>query len=375
MSKFIYFDHASTTKPHEDVVKQYTTLLTNHFANSESLYSIGVNVKELLIKSKKYISSTFNVQENEVIFTSGASESNNLAIKGLLNLWPNRKHIITSKVEHSSVLDVYKYLEEYQGYDVTYLNVNASGQVRIEELRNALRDDTLLVSIMWVNNEVGAINNIDEIKKILKQYHRTYLHVDAVQALGKINIDVKDIDLMSISAHKIMGLKGSGILIKKNHVNLHPQIIAGQQEYGLRGGTTNALAHIMFAKTLRIALEDMNKYHEFKKELISYLVEKLNNIKEVEFNSKDYTCGIINFSTNIKSEVMLNALNAKNICVSALSTCHSNKISSHVLEAMNLSHDRITSSIRVSINYTNNKEEIDYFIETIKEIINKYGKY
>ena len=374
MIKNVYFDHASTTRLNSEVLDTYKELLATHYANSESLYDSGVKVKDLLTRSRKSIAQRLCVKENEIIFTSGASEANNLAIKGLLMSNPNKKHIITSRYEHSSVLEAIKQMQRLYDYQVTYLDILNDGKVDIEQLKNSIKDDTILVSIMWVNNEIGSINDINTIKNIIKGYPKTYLHVDAVQALGKIAVDLKDIDLCSFSAHKVNGLKGSGILYKKSNIQLEPLIIAGQQEYGIRGGTSNALTNVVLAKTIRLALDNQEKYHKEQIELIDYLVTSLESIKEVIFNSPFNEIGIINISTNIKSEIMLNALNSKGICVSAISTCHSKKTTSHVLEAIGLDNDRIRNSLRISINYTNSKEEIDYFIDSLKEVINYYGR-
>ncbi len=370
----IYFDNASTTKVNNDVLSSYKELLATYFENSDSLYDNGTKIRDMMEKSRKSIADFFKINSESVIFTSGASEANNLAIKGLCFNNPEKKHIITTSIEHSSVLNAMYQLKEYFGYDLTVLPVNSEGKVSIRNLEKALRDDTILVSIMYVNNEVGSINDIESISKLIKYKSHAYLHVDMVQALGKIDIKTDNIDLISFSAHKIEGLKGSGILIKKPHVKLLPLINGGQQEFGLRGGTSNALVNILFYKTLRLYYENRND--DYIKMLHDYLLDKLSVIDEVSINSpQDGISNIINFSVKgIMSEVLLNALNIKGIMVSAQSTCASKSGNpSKVLTAMGFSNERSNSCIRVSFSRFNTKDEIDYFIDSLKEIIKTYG--
>ena len=370
----VYLDHASTTKINTEVLDSYKDLLDIHYVNSESKYQEGVIIKDLLNKSRESIAALLNVKASNIIYTSGASESNNFAIKGLCSYYPNRKHIITSKIEHSSVLEPIKQLERLYNYKVTYLDVDKNGHIDIKQLNKEINDDTILVSIMWVNNEIGSINDIESIKNICKKYPKTFLHVDAAQALGKIKIDLTDIDLVSLSAHKINGLKGSGLLIKKDHVNLEPLIIAGIQENGLRGGTSNSLVNIVFAKTIRLALENMEKHKKHLLNIKKHLIDKLSNIEGVSFNSLNET-HIINISTPVKSEILLNSLDLKGIMISALSTCHSNKTTSYILEALGIENDLIIRSVRISIGHENTIEEIDYFINCLEEVIEKHGRF
>lgn len=370
----IYFDNASTTKVNEEVLNSYKKLLDEHFANSESLYDSGTIIRDMIEKSRKSIASFFGVSSDCVIFTSGASESNNLAIKGVCFNNLKKKHIITSSIEHSSVFNTIMQLKETFEYDVTVLDVDNNGAISLDDLKNSLKDDTVLVSIMAVNNEVGSINPINEIADIVKKYSRAFLHVDMVQALGKVDINLKNIDLASFSAHKIEGLKGSGILIKKQHVKLKPLICAGQQEFGLRGGTSNALVNILFYKTLRLYFQNKNDLHI--ENLNKLLINELKKIPEIKINSPSNSVkNIVNFSCDgIFSEIMLNALNKNGIMVSAQSTCSSKSGNpSHVLKAMGFDDLRSNSCIRVSFSRFNTEDEIYYFISTLKEIIKKYG--
>ena len=256
----VYLDYAATTPYNKDVLKTYTQLLEKYFYNADSIYSQGIEVNRLLEKSRGLLAKMLDVDEEEMIFTSCGSEANNMAIKGIAFQYQNRgKHIITTSIEHSSVYETCKELEEVFGFEVTYLPVDHTGHIQIDDLKKSLRNDSILVSVMCINNEVGSIQPIEEIKNVLKDHPLVKFHVDMVQALGKIKIDLKGIDCASFSAHKINGLKGSGLLFKRKSTTLVPLINGGQQEFGLRGGTSNACTYIVLAKTLRLALENFDQ--------------------------------------------------------------------------------------------------------------------
>lgn len=246
----IYLDYVSTTPLRKEVLETYQTLLQRYFANADSMHSLGYEVNSLMEKSRSLIAEYLHVKDNELFFTSGASESNNTAIKGCAFAYQNRgKHIITSSIEHSSVFNTCKELEEVFGFEVDYISVSKNGELNLKELEDKIRDDTILVSIMYVNNEVGMINPIDKISEIIRKKNpKTKFHVDMVQALGKIPVHLTNVDLASFSAHKIYGLKGSGLLYKKSSTQIIPLINGGQQESGLRGGTSNATVNIVLAK-------------------------------------------------------------------------------------------------------------------------------
>ncbi|MBR2578360.1 MAG: cysteine desulfurase, partial [Erysipelotrichaceae bacterium] len=371
MNKKVYFDNVATTRTDDDVLKTYKELLDKYYCNSDALYDDAVIINNMMEKSRENIAKLLCVEKEEVIFTGGASEANSLAVKGLCLKHQDRKHIISTVYEHSSVYNALKQLEEDFGYEVTYLVPNKEGKIEAEDVRKNLRPDTILVSVMLVNNEIGAVNDIDEIKKIVKKHAGTYFHSDITQGLGKIYIDLKDIDLASFSAHKIHGLKGSGALIRKKHVELLPLINGGQQEYGIRGGTENSLVNIVLAKTLRIALERQKTSHQHIRELNACFKEKIRDVEGVKINLENSIDNLINISTPIKSEVLLNALNAKGIMVSSKSTCGSRKNEpNRALKALGIDEDY---AIRVSFDYENTREEIDYFISCLKEDIGKYA--
>ena len=371
----IYLDNASSTKVDPEVLKTYETLLENYYVNSESLYDEGSEIQTMLNKARTQIAGLLHVDKEEIIFTSGASEANSAAIKGVAFAKQDKKHIITTAIEHSSVMNTCKQLEEVFGFDVTYLDVDENANISLEDVKKALRKDTCLVSIMHVNNEVGSILPITEIAEYIKKNSEAYMHVDLTQGIGKVDIDLTNIDLASFSSHKIHGLKGSGILMKKRHVPFVELISGGNQEFGLRGGTNNALVNIVAAKTLRLALENKEAFLTHTKDLQKYALDKLKDIDGICINNPENNIPcIINFSyENIPSEVMQNALNKKGFMVSARSTCENQNDVSYVLKAMGLSDKRATSCIRISFSLDNTKEEIDLFIETLKEIIKNYG--
>jgi len=372
----IYLDYISTSPVDEEIMNTYQSLLAKYFANSDSLHDLGKEVRDLLMKSRLHISKLLDIQVEEVIFTSGASEANNMAIKGIAFQKGNRdKHFITTAIEHTSVKNTFQQLEEL-GYDVSYLSVDEKGVISMEELKQLIRKETVLVSIMQVNNEVGSVQPIAEIKEYVKKHTNAYLHVDMVQALGKLPVICKDIDLISFSAHKIFGLKGSGVLIKKAHVKLLPLISGGQQEFGYRGGTSNALVNIMFAKTLRKAITDQAANYEYVDTLRNYLHTELMGINSVVVNSTvEGSPFIVNFSClSLGSEIMLNALNGKGFAVSARSTCSSLKNEdAYVLQAMNKSKEVMNGTIRIGLSKDTTIEELQAFISSLKEILTVYG--
>lgn len=376
MPKQVFLDYASCTPIHKELLSTYMTLLEKYYINSEAVYTSGVEVHELVEKSRKMCANLLKVNAQDILFTSGASESNSYAIKGYcLKNKHKGNHIITSAMEHSSVLHSIKQLESDFGFKVTYVPVNKDGKVNVEDIQNAIKKETILVSIMSVNNEIGSIQPIQAIATVLKEYPQIKFHVDAVQSIGKIDLPIHDIDMMSITSHKLYGVKGCGILYCKSNIELLPIINGGQQEKGLRGGTINAPACILFAKTLRLALEKQQEHYEILSKMHAYVREALQLEETIVINSPSDACPyILNFScVKLGSEIMMNALNAKGICVSSQSTCSSRtKAPSHTLSAMNLDQSITYGAIRVSFSHLTTKEELDYFIESVKEIINEY---
>lgn len=372
----IYLDYASTTPIRKEVLDTYTMLLSDYYGNSDSLHDIGRESAKLMEKSRANIAQLFHVRSDEIFFTSCASESNNYATKAFA--WANQnrgKHLITTCVEHSSIANAMKQLEEHFGFEVTYLPVNEAGVVEFQDLKQALRKDTILVSMMMVNNETGAINPVKECADHVHQHSLAAFHMDGVQALGKIKVDLSFVDMATFSAHKIYGLKGSGLFYKKKNIRVLPLISGGQQEEGLRAGTSNAPADIVLAKTIRLALEELDQNYVYVKGLNDWLRKELSSIKDIVINScENASPYILNISVLcIGSEVMLNALNERGFAVSAQSTCSSkSKAISHVLLEMGLGEVRATHAIRISISHWTRKEELVAFVNTIKEVIHDY---
>lgn len=368
----IYFDNAATTKLNKEVLASFNKVNERYFANPASNHKLGLEVLALEDQARNQIAKIFSCTEGEVIFTSGASEANNLAIKGTCLKYKNRgNHIITTKVEHPSVLNVFKKMHDLYGFDVTYLDVNKDGVVELDTLKKALRDDTILVSIMAINNEVGSINDISNIAKILKDYPKVIFHSDATQAIGKVDISFKDVDLVSMSAHKINGFKGSGLLLKKKNIDLVPLIDGGGQEFSFRSGTNNFPYEVSLAKTLRIAYENLFERYNKVKEIHDYMYEKLSHLDNVEINSpKNGSPFIINFSVNKKASVVQEGLSLKEIYVSTKSACSSKKKPySYVIEAMGYPIERATNAIRVSFSYENSLDEVNIFIEELEKVL------
>lgn len=372
----MYFDYASTTPISNEVLTAYTKVLTSTYGNADSLHDLGRDAQRLMEKSRAQIAQLLFVDTQEIMFTSCASEANNYAIKAFALANQKRgKHIITSCVEHSSVLHTCEQLQEHFGFEVTYLPITKEGVVSVESLREAIRKDTILVSIMHVNNETGAINPIQELAKCTHAYSRAMFHSDCVQALGKLTMQYKDLDMATFSAHKVYGLKGSAILYVKKNVALLPLISGGQQEHGIRGGTSNAPVNIVFAKTLRMTLQRQDETYNHVQELHTMLRNALKELPNVVINSPMHALPhFLNVSfLNIGSEIMLNALNERGICVSAQSTCASrSKARSYVLLAMGLGEEVATHAIRISISHLTTKQEVQQLIEALKEINHDY---
>lgn len=376
----VYLDYVSATPLNSEVNKMYQSLLNHYFANSDSLYSLGIQTSRLMEQSRSLVAEMLHVKPTEIIFTSGASESNNTAIKGCAFQYQNRgKHLITTAIEHSSVYNTFVQLRDVFGFEVDFISVNQDGTLNLQELESKIRKDTILVSTMYVNNEIGVINPIHEIKKIIQKCNPiTKYHVDMVQALGKIPVDLSVVDFASFSAHKIYGLKGSGILYKKESASIVPLINGGQQEEGLRGGTSNTATHTMFAKTLRLALENQNEKYQHVLSLNQYVRKELQKEAGITINTPESHSSpyILNFSCiGYKPEVLLHALEKEECYVSTKSTCSSHKDDvSKTLAAMHLSDDIAKSAIRISFSHMTTKEEVDEFLYHLHHILRTIKK-
>ena len=373
MNQNIYLDNNATTKCDEDVLDAILPYLKDKFGNPSSTYSFGKNIQEDISKARKSIATLLNAEENEIVFTSCASESNATAIMSAVRNNPNKKHIITTKVEHASIIETMKYLED-NGYEITYLAVDKFGKIDLNDLKNSINNNTCLITIMMANNEIGNVYPIKEIGEIAKE-NNILFHCDAVQAIGKIKIDVKEmnIDTLSLSGHKIHAPKGIGVLYVKNGIPLIP-LIFGHQEQNKRGGTENTPYIIGLGKAVDLILEDNYLINDKLKELRDYMEmqikEKINDVVIYgDLDNRLPNTSSIAFK-NVKADELLLILESFNIYVSTGSACNSELTEpSHVLMACNVDLDNY-SPIRVSLSKYNTKEEIDIFVKCLINVVN-----
>lgn len=361
----IYLDYSATTKTSDEVLDTFIKCSKEFIGNPNSLHELGVKSKKMIDSATKQIASLLNIKENEIIYTSGASESNNLAIKGICEKYKNRgKHIITTSLEHSSIYGPLDYLID-NGYSVDFVKLDSNGQVDLEDLKNLIREDTILVSICAVNSEIGILQPIDEISKIVENYPKCFFHCDMTQAVGKIQVNINNIDLVSFSAHKFFGIKGIGVLIKKEKIELTPLIHGGKSTTVYRSGTPCLPLIVSISKALRLALENLNDKEKYVSELNNYLKNKLKEYEMVKINSNDKCIPhILNISVlGVKPETMLHALESKGIYISTQSACSASNSKSKAVYALTNDDKRASSSIRISLSYLTTKEEIEEFIK------------
>ena len=369
----IYFDNASSTKPIKECLDTFYNESLNNYFNPSSIHEGAMHLSANINRIKANFLKCLKLDDKyEVIFTSGASESNNLAIIGYALKNRNRGNkLITSKVEHESVLNVFRYLETL-GFLVTYLDVNKEGKIDLETFKKTIDKDTILVSLMPVNNEVGFILNIKEISEIIKMYPKCVLHCDAAQTLGKERFDYQLADLITISAHKIYGIKGIGALIKKKKISLMPLIHGGGQENGLRSGTLDYPAIASFNVSLNYITTNFENFYKKTLVLQDYLLKELSKIDEIVINtSKNSSPYVVNFSFKTKkASVIVEALSNRGIYCSSVSACNSKKEeSSYVLKAIGRSEKEAHNSLRISLSKDNTFEECEEFIKVLKELI------
>ena len=368
----IYLDNCATTKPYDEVLKTFVEVNNNYYGNPASINKYGKTVNKLLNAARTQVADILGVESDTIYFTSCATESNNIALLGSVEHkkdFGNR--IIVSRIEHPSVLETFRELE-HRGFILDYVNVDENGFIDLEHLKSLLTKETILVSVMHVNNIFGAIQPIEGIVEILKEYPKIHFHVDGVQGVLKEKIDLTMIDSYSISAHKFHGLKGVGVLYLKSRRTTHNITFGGGQENGLRSGTVNVPGAVSLAKALRLTQEKVNdikeKHYEYKK----LIVDELSAIEHVIINSplqNDFVDSIINISLpKIKGEAIINALNERGIMVSTTSACSSRTFHlNEALYARGLSRENIEGSIRVSFSYETKLEEVKKFIEVFKD--------
>ncbi len=366
----VYLDNAATTPLAKEVLEAMLPYLTEKFGNASSLHAWGREARESIEKARGIIAKRLNVLPEEVIFTSGGTESNNLALKGIAFANKDKgRHIITQKTEHACVLQACKWLES-MGFEVTYLDVDKYGRVNPEEVANAIRKDTILVSIMHANNEIGTVQPIEEIAEICKE-RGVYFHTDACQSFTKLEIDAKKIpfDLLTISAHKIHGPKGAGALIVREGVEIFPLLHGGGHEFGLRSGTENVACIAGFGKAVEIASEKHVKHVKRLRDLLEKRI--LEEIPGTKLNGhpEQRVCHIANISfLGVEGEALLFRLDSRGIACSTASACSSKKLEpSHVLCALGLKPEEVHGALRFSPGRQNTEEEIDYAVEVLKE--------
>lgn len=369
-NNIIYLDNAATTKVKDEVVALFVETEKDNFANPNSIHALGVYNAKKIDNARGSILSSFKLKRHKVIFTSSSTEANNLAIKGYCLNYQNRgKHIITTNIEHPSVLECFKQLKDKFGFDVTILPVNSKGVVSFKQVEDAMRKDTILVSIMAVNNEIGSINPINEIADVVHKYPKANLHVDTTQAIGKIKLDYDKLDMFVVSSHKIGGLKGSGALIYKSSLSFLPLLSGGGQEDGFRSSTVSTANAVTIARAINLALkEDTSKAKELKKRLI----DGLKDIPGIELNSdEDCSPYIVNFSLlEKKASVVVEDLSNKGIYVSSVSACNSKKeASSYVVKALGKNDKLAHNTLRVSFSNENTLEEVDIFLKELKQTL------
>jgi len=373
----IYLDNSATTPVSKDVMETFIGVNENFWGNPSSLHKFGAMAEQVLIKSERQILDLLNAGDHRVVFTSGATESNNLAIKGMAAGYKSRgRHIITTKIEHPSVYEVCKELEA-EGFTLTYIDVTKSPDEIAREVEKSITSETILVTCMHVNSEMGLVLPVQEIGEVVSRYPKVKFHVDAVQSMGKLAVDMDEmnIDLLSVSAHKIHGVKGVGALIADRNLNLQPQIVGGGQMHGLRSGTVNVAGAAMLAKAMRLSIEKQVENSKKIQLLFDYTVKKLNQFDAVQLNSRfeNQSPYIVNLHIQgIKGETLVHALEEHDVYVSAKSACSSKTAkASTVLLALGFDEHVASESIRVSFSHKSTLEEVDVFLEALGKIIEK----
>ena len=377
MSKIIYLDHGATTAVDERVLNKMIPYFNISYGNPSSIYGIGRQNKMVIERARQEVAKVINCNPKEIYFTSCGSESDNLALKGIMYANKEKgKHIITSKVEHPAIMNTCATLKR-QGFDITYLNVDKEGFVKLDELRNAIRNDTVLISIMFANNEIGTIQNIMEISKIAKE-NNIIFHTDAVQAVGNIKIDVQKlgVDSLSMSAHKFYGPKGVGALYVRKDINIERIQDGGHQEKDKRAGTENVAQIVGLGKACQIAERNLKQYEEKLRNLRDYCLQQMKD-KNFEFHingtMEQRLPGNLNVCfENIDSNELILKLDAVGICVSGGSACSSGESKpSHVLTAIGVPSNLAKGALRLTFGDFNTKDDVDYFIENLEKIIKR----
>lgn len=377
----IYFDNSATTPPHPDVIETVRRAMESYYGNPSSLHRRGVEAEQVLKQARMVAAQFLGCKPGEIVFTSGGTESNNTAIKGVALQYQSRgKHIVTTQIEHPAVYDVCKQLEG-MGFSVTYLPVDREGRVKLEDVQRALRPDTILVSVMHVNNELGTIQPVEEIGKWLKQFPKVLFHVDAVQGIGKVPLSIKEagIDLLSVSAHKFYGPRGAGILYKREGLHIQPLLMGGGQEAGVRSGTENLPAIAGMAKAMRLMQELGDAENARLARLRDQLREGISVIEGCVINTPVTGAAphILNISVpGVKAEVLVHALEERGFLISTKSACSSKKDEpSRVLTSIGIDRDCALSSLRISLGRENTAGQVEQFVAALQECVAQLRPY
>lgn len=361
----IYLDYSATTPVNEEVLDSFINTTKKYIGNPNSLHKLGVNGSHLISMATEQIKKVLNVNNVDVIYTSGASEANNMALKGIADMYSNRgKTIISTKLEHSSINEPLKYLEK-KGFNIVYVELDNNGIVDIDNLKRLMNDDVILVSICAVNSELGIRQPIEEIGKILSNYSKCYFHVDMTQAIGKVNIDLSNVDLFSFSAHKFYGIKGIGALVKKSKIIIEPLIHGGKSTTEYRSGTPSLELIVSMAKAIRLIYEKIDNNYKYISNLNNELKNFLKDYDKVSINSNDKCIPhILNISVlGVKPETFLHALEEKEIYISTKSACSSNSSISSVVYEITKDNEKASHSIRISLSYLTTEKDIEVFKE------------
>ena len=360
----VYLDYSATTKTNEEVFTSFCECTKKYFANPNSMHKLGMEAKKLIDASTRQIANILGVKDTEVIYTSGATESNNMAIKSVAYTFKNRgKHIITSEFEHSSIYGPLSYLKK-NGYEIEIVKNDENGIINVDELERIIRDDTVLVTIASVNSETGLRQPVEEIAKMIKKHPKCIFHTDVTQSIGKDKVDFTNIDLASFSAHKFYGLKGVGVLIKKEKLDIEPLIHGGKSTTSFRAGTPALGLIVSTAKALRLAYEEIDKKNKKVKTINEYIRDNILKDERIIINSNDKCIPhILNISIlGVKPETMQHALEEHDIYISTKTACSKGNYSRSVY-ALTGNMDRANTSVRISISYLTTRDEIDYFLD------------
>lgn len=366
----IYLDYAANTPVEKDVLKEYVSATTKYIANPNSTHPLGLEAKKIIDDSTQKISKYFNIEPNNIIYTSGSSESNNLVIKGIAEINKNKgKHIIVSAIEHSSIIAPCNYLAN-KGYEISVIPILENGQIDLNELKNTIRDDTILVSICYVDSELGTVQPIKEISKIVKNYENCIFHTDATQAVGKINVDFKNVDFVTFAPHKFYGLNGFGVLLNMNNNKLIPLIHGGKSTTIYRSGTPVTANVVALKKSIELALDNLNERYDYISGLNKFLRDELSIFTNVHINSpKNSIPNTLNFSlVNMDAKRVVKKLTENGICLSTTSACSLGSTPSKSVYAITNDLELAKNSIRISLSHLTTLEELNKFMKIFKKI-------